>query len=287
MKKIIILILSIVLFTSCVIDKSKIKEAPENSDTWVIINIDWNEMKENISDSPRHQEWVEIDNNWKTIHAFVVYPENNEKSSAVIMIHENKWLTDWVRDMADQVAAEGHIVVAPDLLSSYDSEKQRTSDFVTEDDATKALYSIDPEQTRSDLDAIAKYVSTLDSYNWNLVSVGFCWGGSQAFWFANDNSSIKASLVFYWTAPKDGASYDNIKIPVYWFYAENDERVNSTIEQTEKYMNERQMTYEYEIYPWVWHAFMRNAQSDDADVISKESRSKAFERMKSILEQYK
>lgn len=48
------------------------------------------EIKEMISDSPRHQEWVEIDNNGKTIHAFVVYPENKEKSSAVVMIHENK-----------------------------------------------------------------------------------------------------------------------------------------------------------------------------------------------------
>gem|GEM_PF-5813644 len=64
------------------------------------------DVKTELSDSPRHQEWVEINNAGKTIHAFVVYPENKQRSSAVVMIHENKGLNDWARNMADQVAGE-------------------------------------------------------------------------------------------------------------------------------------------------------------------------------------
>ena len=56
--------------------------------------------------SPRHQEWVIVKNGEKDIHTWVVYPQNSEKSKVVVLIHENKGLTDWVRNLADQVAAE-------------------------------------------------------------------------------------------------------------------------------------------------------------------------------------
>jgi carboxymethylenebutenolidase len=110
------------------------------------------------------------------VHAFVVYPENKENSSAVVMIHENKGLNDWARSMADQVAGEGYIVIAPDLLSSFDEERQKTSDFSSPDDATQALYSLTQEDISSDLRAVADYAKTIDSFNGNLVSAGFCWG---------------------------------------------------------------------------------------------------------------
>lgn len=292
MKNILICICSMVFLVSCGITPSDSTTSTPQQETENTSLVSWSwdmtawEIKEKISDSPRHQEWVEIDNNGKTIYAFVVYPENKEKSSAVIMIHENKWLTDWVRDMADQVAAEWHIVIAPDLLSDFSEDKKRTSDFETPDDATQALYTLDPQQVRSDLDAVTLYAQTLDSYNGNIVSAGFCWGGSQAFSFANNNSDLQASLVFYGTWPEDEQVYEGINIPVYAFYAENDERVNSTIEETERFMTEKGNVFEYEIYDDVGHAFMRNAQGEDGDDISKNSRDQAFDRMKEILSQY-
>lgn len=263
-----------------------------DSSKWEIMNH-WSDiddsqmMKKMLSDSPRHQERVEIDNNWKSIHTFVVYPENKEKSSVVILIHENKGLNDWARSMADQIAAEWYIVLAPDLLSDFDEKRKKTSDFESPDDATEALYSLDQETISSDLEAVSKYAENIDSYNWNLVSAGFCWWGSQSFRFATETDDLKASLVFYWTAPEDWEFFKDVDVPVYAFYWENDERVNSTIEKTEEYMKENNKFYEYEIYPWAGHAFMRNAQSEWADEPTIEARNNAFERMKKILSEYK
>src|SRR5262245_60068170 len=70
-----------------------------------------------LNQSPRHQEWIVVKNGERQVHAFVVYPQSKEKSTAVLLIHENKGLTDWVRGLADQVAEAGFIAVAPDLLS--------------------------------------------------------------------------------------------------------------------------------------------------------------------------
>lgn len=243
-------------------------------------------VKKVLSDSPRHQEWVNIDNDGKNIRAFVVYPENNENSSAVVMIHENKWLNDWARSMADQIAAEWHIVVAPDLLSSFDEDRQQTSDFETPDDATEALYSLDQADIDSDLQAVADYAKGLDSFNGNLVSAGFCWGGTQSFQLSN-NEDYKASLVFYGTTPEDESFYDDVKVPVYGFYAENDDRVNAGIEETNSQMEASSKSFEYEIYDGVGHAFMRQADVDLSDELAQEAKDAAFDRMTTILAEYK
>ena len=76
---------------------------------------DWAVKK--LEASPRHQEWAQVKSGERTVHAFVVFPESKSKSTVVIVIHENRGLTDWVRTVADRLASEGYIAIAPDLLS--------------------------------------------------------------------------------------------------------------------------------------------------------------------------
>jgi carboxymethylenebutenolidase len=71
-------------------------------------------VEDRLEKSPRHHEWVEIDRGGgRRLHAFVAYPEAKERTGAVLVIHENKGLTDWVRSVADQVAEAGLIAIAP------------------------------------------------------------------------------------------------------------------------------------------------------------------------------
>src|SRR5437773_1132525 len=73
--------------------------------------------KERLEKSPRHHEWVKVKNGKREVACFVVFPEVKEKALTVIVIHENKGLTDWVRGVADQLAEAGYIAIAPDCLS--------------------------------------------------------------------------------------------------------------------------------------------------------------------------
>lgn len=123
-----------------------------------------------LSSSPRHQEWIEVENNGKKIQTWVVYPQKSEKSKVVLLIHENRGLNDWVRNLADQVASEGHIAVAPDLLSGYSDTYKRTTDFPTEDAAIKALGTLDPASVTSDIQAVAKYAKTISASNGKIVA---------------------------------------------------------------------------------------------------------------------
>ena len=64
---------------------------------------------EQLNASPRHHEWVEVSAGERTVHSFVAYPETENNTLAVIVIHENRGLTDWVRSFTDQVAAAGYL----------------------------------------------------------------------------------------------------------------------------------------------------------------------------------
>ena len=70
-----------------------------------------------VDKSPRHREWVTVKYGSRSVETFVDYPESPDKTPVVLVIHEIFGHTDWVEDMADEVAAPGYIAVAPDLLS--------------------------------------------------------------------------------------------------------------------------------------------------------------------------
>src|SRR5262249_52977062 len=74
-----------------------------------------------LAASPRHGEWLDlpIPNRDVKLHTWVGYPERKDKAPGGIVIHEIFGMTDWVRGVTDQLAAEGFIAIAPDLLSGY------------------------------------------------------------------------------------------------------------------------------------------------------------------------
>ena len=238
---------------------------------------------EQLNDSPRHHEWVEVEvADDRTVHAFVAYPETDESVPTVLIIHENRGLTDWVRSFADQIASAGYLAVAPDLLSEFDDAHERTVDFESSDAARDAIYQLDPEQVTADLMAVQDYAAELPASNGETVVMGFCWGGSQTFRFATQAQDIEAALVFYGSPPEVG--YDNIAAPVYGFYGENDERINATIPATKDRMAENEKVYDVEIYDDAGHAFMRQGDDPEGSPESKDARDAAWERLLEILE---
>jgi carboxymethylenebutenolidase len=241
---------------------------------------------EQLENSPRHHEWVTIDSNDRTLHNFVVYPETSEPAPVVIVIHENRGLNDWARSFADQLAGKGFIAIAPDLISNTVDGIEKTGDFENSDDARQALYDLDPDHVTTDLMNVLEYAKTIKAGDGTFAVAGFCWGGSQSFRFAtNAGEAIDAALVFYGTGPGDAGVYSDIQVPVYGFYGGNDQRVNSTISDSEAAMDEFGKMFEYQIYEGAGHAYMRSGDDpeksqDDANV---QARNKSWDRLVQIL----
>src|SRR5436189_3824146 len=209
---------------------------------------DW--AKGRLEKSSRHGEWVEFKSGARTIKAFVVYPERKDKAPVVLVIHEIFGLTDWVRGVCDQLAENGVIAIAPDLLSG-----QTYADI---DGARKAISALPKEQVQADLNATSEYALTkIPAANGSLAVCGFCWGGGWAFDYATMNPKLKAAYSFYGVAVDNAEDAAKVPCPVYGFYAENDERVDATVPKAEELMKAAGKTYEPVINKGAGHGFMR------------------------------
>jgi carboxymethylenebutenolidase len=237
-----------------------------------------------LEKSPRHHEWVAVKQGDREVQTFVVYPETKDRALALIVIHENRGLTDWVRSVADRIAAAGYIAVAPDLLSGMGPEGGRTDAFPDSDAAKEALYRLPPGQITKDLNAVADYVSGLPSANGNVAIGGFCWGGSQTFRYAANRKALDAAFVFYGTGPKEPAAYEMITAPVYGFYGGDDARVNKTVPGSADEMTKAGKTYKPVTYDGAGHAFMRRGEEPDPSDANRKAMEESWERWLRILE---
>lgn len=240
---------------------------------------DW--ARTQLAKSPRHQEWVTVKHDGRSVETFVVYPESKDKRPVVVLIHEIFGMSDWVQDLADQVAAAGYIAVAPDLLSGMGPNGGRTSD-VAPDKVTEAVSHLNPDQVTADLNAVSDYAKKLPASNGKLFVGGFCWGGGQTFRFATNRADLAAAFVFY-GPPPDKDAMTRIKAPVYGFYAGNDARIGATLPDTTAQMKAAGKTFDPVVYEGAGHGFMRAGEAPDANDANKKARQDAWVRWKDLL----
>jgi carboxymethylenebutenolidase len=241
---------------------------------------DWAKAK--LESSPRHHEWVKLKHGDREVNCYITYPEVKDKATAVIVIHEIFGLTDWARSVTDELAEAGYIAIEPDLLSGMAPGGGGTAELGGQDNVTRTIGKLPPDQITADLDAVAKYVSELPSCNGKIVVGGFCWGGGQSFRYATNNKDLKAAFVFYGTPP-DAAGMAKINCPIYGFYGGMDNRVTATVPKAAEQMKDAKKTYEPVTYDGAGHGFMRAGEAPDANAANKKAHDEAWARWKEIL----
>jgi carboxymethylenebutenolidase len=244
---------------------------------------DW--AKARLEASPRHREYVQLKHGSRAVEAFVVYPEVSTKAPVVILIHEIYGLSDWAKEMADELAAEGFIVIAPDLLSGMGPGGGGASAFPSVDATTHAVSGLDADQVTADLDAAADYAKKIPAANGKIAVAGFCWGGTKSFAFATHRRDLSAAFVFYGSGPADVSA---INAPVYGFYAGNDARIGATVPGTVAAMKAAGKVYEPVTYDGAGHGFMR-AGEDPGNAVpgNKTAREQGFARLVKLLKEMK
>jgi carboxymethylenebutenolidase len=244
---------------------------------------DW--AKARLEASPRHREYVPIKHGDRTVQTFVVYPEVKGKVPVVILIHEIFGLSDWAKSMADDLAAAGFIVVAPDLLSGSGAEGGGTDAFPSMDAITKAVSGLNPDTVTADLDAVADFAKKIPAGNGKIATVGFCWGGGKSFAFATHRRDLSAAFVFYGPGPSDVTT---ITAPVFGFYAGNDARIGATLPATIAAMKAAGKKFEPVTYDGAGHGFMRAGVDPNNTVPgNKTAREEGFKRLVSLLKDLK
>jgi carboxymethylenebutenolidase len=221
--------------------------------------------KERIEKTPRHQEYVDIElAGGKPIKSYVVYPEVKEKAPVVIVIHEIFGLSDWVKSVADQLAADGFIAIAPDLLSGMGEGGKGTDGFKDRQGVMTAIRGLKADQVVAQLNAVRDYGKKIAASSGKTATIGFCWGGGQSFAYAVAQPELSAAVVYYGTNP-GAADLAKVRAPVMGNYGGNDQRVNATVTPAQEEMKKLNKTYEVHIYEGAGHGFLRQQDGSPAN----------------------
>jgi carboxymethylenebutenolidase len=177
-----------------------------------------------------------------------------EPKGAVLVIHENKGLNDWVRTVAGRLAGVGYSALAIDLLS----EEGGTATFTDPAEATAALGKIDPQRFVADLKSGVEEVGRRAPGK-KLAVMGFCFGGGLTWQLlAAGEPQLAAAVPFYGPFP-DGADLAGSKAAVLAFYGALDTRVTSTEDAAKAALEKAGLDHMLVVEPDADHAFFNDS----------------------------
>ncbi len=227
-----------------------------------------------LESSPRHGEFVDVKlADGTPIRTWVVYPEREDKAGVVLVLHEVYGLTDWIRGVADQLAREGFIAVAPDLISGLGPGGGGTDSVANRDDVVKLVRGLTPEMITARIGAVHDYAVKLPSANGRYATLGFCWGGGRSFQAAAEDPPPNAAVVYYGGSP-DSATLLRVAAPIQGHYGGDDARVNATIEPAQAVLQAAKKSFEPNVYPGAGHGFLR--QQDGREGANLEATKQAW-----------
>lgn len=226
-----------------------------------------------LAASPRHAEWVKVA--WEpgskdSLMAFMVYPStSNAKTPVVVVVHEIFGLSTWVRGVADQVAAEGFIAIAPDLESRVRGGPSTVE--LSGDSARKLIANVDAAERNRGIDAVARYAMSQPSAAQRYAVIGYCWGG-QTTWMHVINGGLPgfAGGVAYYGLPymagavPNGDSLSKIKTPIMLLSGARDARIGAAMPAVDSAMKALGKSYVGINYPGAGHGFLRTQDDTTA-----------------------
>jgi len=217
-----------------------------------------------LEKSPRHGEYVDVKqpSGGVPIRTWISYPERKDKAGVVIVIQEVFGLTDWLRGVADRLAADGFIAVAPDLVSGLGPNGGGTDSVASRDDVVKLVRGITPEEANRRLNGVRDWATKLPAGNGKTATIGFCWGGARSFGYAAAQPALDAAVVYYGVSPEN-AELAAIRAPVLGFYGGDDARVDATVPPAEAEMKRLGKSYETHTYDGAGHGFLRDQEGRD------------------------
>lgn len=215
-----------------------------------------------LNASPRHGEYVDVPYGSGQLRTWVVYPERSGKAGVVLVIHDIYGLSNWIRGVGDQLAADGFIGVVPDLLSGLGPGGGGSDSVASRDEMVKLIRGLSPDEVRARLDAVRAWAGAVPAANGRLATMGFCWGGTRSFEYAAADPPPSAAVVYYGSAP-DSATLTRVRAPVLGLYGGDDARVNATIETAKVALEASRVRFEPHRFAGAGHGFVRQQGGRD------------------------
>ena len=243
-----------------------------------------------LAASPRHGEWVRIPlepGSNDSLMAWVVYPSTRDRAPVVVVVHEIFGLSTWVRGVADQVAGDGFIAVAPDFLSRVRGGP--SSQEIPGDSARRLISGVAPAERNRIIVAAANWAMQQPAALPRYGVIGYCWGGATVFMHATHGgvAGFSGGVAYYgityvsggspatatqpaMAASVSGDSLAKIRVPVMLLNGSKDARISAAMPALDSAMKALGKSYTGVNYEGAIHGFLRaqddpRAQRDEAE----------------------
>ncbi|HEX6307523.1 MAG TPA: dienelactone hydrolase family protein [Longimicrobiales bacterium] len=236
--------------------------APAPADALQALPPSGEQANERLAASPREGEWVTIGVGEDSVRAWVVYPERRENAPVVVAVHDNRGMSNWIRAVADQLAADGFIAIAPDMLSTL--PVPRRPDGESDPDSVRAMIGRVDQATRDRyIQAFGEWGTRLEGASDRYGIVGFCWGGSTVFAHAVAAPPSLGAVVVYYGGSPAPERLSSVTAPILGLYGEDDARVNATVPPAKAALDSAGRTFETHTFAGAGHGFTRSQEARD------------------------
>ena len=205
-----------------------------------------------FTDERMKATWVDYQSPGGTsgqMRGYLATPVGDGPFPAVLVMHENRGLNPYVRDVARRFAVAGFLALAPDGLAPIGGYPGN------DDDGKTMQRTLDKAKLKQDMLNSARFVRAHQLSNGKLGATGFCWGGGMTNFLATEmGEELSAGAPFYGSAAAT-EKVPQIKAALQVHYAENDKRVNAMRAEYEEALKTARVSYEMHTYPGTRHGF--------------------------------
>jgi carboxymethylenebutenolidase len=215
---------------------------------------------------------ISLKNNGKDFPVYLSEPTGGYKAG-LIVVHEVWGVTDHIKNVTDRFAAEGYLVLAPDLLSETGITEKVTpglaEDLFNPEKRNQAQPKIrelmtplnEPgfgEETVAKLRKCFDYLTEQPQTGGQVAIAGFCFGGTYSFSLAVNEPRLRAAAPFYGHSNHSVEELKRITCPVLAFYGERDERLIDALPDLKDKMSQANVDFTAQVYPNCGHAFFND-----------------------------
>ena len=206
------------------------------------------------------------------IDCYLVKPASARgKLPGIIVIHENRGLNPYVKDVGRRLATAGYMALAPDGLTSVGGYSG------DDENGAKLFQQVDGAKMREDFYAAAVYLKNRPDCTGKIGAIGFCYGGGIVNYLAvRMGPDLAAGVPFYGAQPS-AEDTAKIKAPINAQYGELDTRINAGWPAFDEGLTKAGVTHEGHIYPGANHGFHNDTTPRYDEAAAKEAWRRALE----------
>jgi carboxymethylenebutenolidase len=191
-----------------------------------------------------------------TIPAYISRPPKKKSAPAVLVIHEVFGLNDHIKNVADRVAAQGYVALAPNFFArASEPPPKDASDMQA---LRRAASSVKQEDANRDMQAALDFLKADKGVKKKFASIGFCMGGGYSYQLATHTKDLAGAVIFYGRTPVD--LVPQVSCPILAHFGGKDASLMQTEPAWEEAMRKAGKALDVKVYPEAGHGFFNDTR---------------------------